>query len=307
MGDHADRLDVVTGAFGYTGKYIAGRLLEAGGRVTTLTGRPLSGSPFGDRVEARPLSFDRPDELRQALEGARALFNTYWVRFSHGKTTFRSAVENTKVLLQAAQEAGVRRVVHTSITNPSLDSPLPYFSGKAELEEAIRDSGLSYAILRPTVIFGQEDILINNIAWILRKFPVFAVAGRGDYRLQPIFVEDFAKMAVDAADREDSFVLDAVGPETFTFDELVRLIAKSVGRKARLMHLRPGLVLFLSTLIGWLVHDVVLTREEVDGLKSNLLISDQEPTGTTRLSDWLAEHGDAVGSRYASELRRHYS
>jgi len=307
MADDADRLDVVTGAFGYTGKYIAGRLLEAGGRVITLTGRPLSESPFGDRVKAHPLSFDRPEELRRALEGARTLFNTYWVRFSHGKTTFRSAVENTKLLLQAAQEAGVQRIVHTSITNPSLDSPLPYFSGKAELEEVIRASGISYAILRPTVIFGQEDILINNIAWILRKFPAFAVAGRGDYRLQPIFVEDFARMAVDAADREDSFVLDAVGPEVFTFDGLVRLIAKSIGRPARLIHLRPGLVLFLSKLIGWLVRDVVLTREEVDGLMSNLLVSGQEPTGTTRLSDWLAEHGDAVGGRYASELRRHYS
>ena len=88
--------------------------------------------------------------------------------------------------------------MHISITNPSLDSPLPYFRGKAILEKEIRASGISHAIVRPTVLFGKEDILINNITYLLRRLPVFAIPGSGDYRLQPIYVEDLAEIAVEA-------------------------------------------------------------------------------------------------------------
>lgn len=300
------QLDVVTGAFGYTGKYITRRLLAEGHQVVTLTGHPDRHNPFGDRVRAVPFNFDRPDELARSLQGATTLYNTYWVRFSHGDTTFEQAVANTKTLIDAAAVAGVRRIVHVSITNPSLDSPLPYFRGKAVLEEAIVRSGLSYAIIRPTVIFGVEDILINNIAWLLRRFPVFAVPGSGDYRLQPIFVEDMAELAVRSGQQSENVIVDAVGPEVFTFDELVRLIAAKVGSRTWLIHVSPQLALTLARLISPLVRDVVLTQEEVDGLMANLLISQDPPTGQTRLSDWLSQDGRQVGSRYASELARHY-
>ncbi|NOZ06324.1 MAG: NAD(P)H-binding protein, partial [Chloroflexi bacterium] len=238
------KLDVVTGAFGYTGKYIARRLLAQGRRVKTLTGHPDRPNPFGqDRVEAVPFNFDKPDELRESLRGVSTLYNTYWVRFSHGPVTFERAVQNTKTLIEAASAAGVGRFIHVSITNPSLDSSLPYFSGKAQLEQALAESGLSYAIVRPTVIFGIEDILVNNMAWLLRHFPIFASPGRGDYRLQPIYVEDMARLVVDVAQREENVTLDAVGPDIFTFDEMVRLIAEKVGSKARIVHVSPSVAL----------------------------------------------------------------
>jgi uncharacterized protein YbjT (DUF2867 family) len=228
------------------------------------------------------------------------------VRFSYGPVGFEQAVKNTEVLIKAAEEAGVGRIVHMSITNASSDSPLPYFRGKGRLEEAIMDSNLSYAIIRPTVIFGAEDILINNIAWLLRRFPVFVVPGAGDYRLQPVFVEDVARLAVNAGRRDDNLIIDAAGPDIYTFNQLVRLIARKVRSRARIIHLRPGLALFLSRLIGYAVNDVMLTRDEVEGLMANLLISSDPPTGETRLSDWLDEHAPSVGTRYASELNRHY-
>ncbi|MBI3945494.1 MAG: NAD(P)H-binding protein [Armatimonadetes bacterium] len=301
-----DDLHVVTGAFGYTGKHIARRLLAAGKRVVTLTGHPDRPNPFGEQVRALPFHFDRPDELARSLQGARALYNTYWIRFPHCGTTYEKAVENTKVLIGAARQAGVGRLVHVSITRASEESPLPYFRGKGILEKEIAASGLSYAILRPTVIFGPEDILINNIAWLLRRFPLFAVPGSGEYRLQPVFVEDMAALAVAAAGSEQNVVMDAVGPETFTFDGLVRLIAGVVGSRARILHAPPGLVLFSAAVIGRLVGDVLLTRDEVEGLMAGLLVSDRPPTAQTRLSEWLRENADRVGARYASELRRHY-
>lgn len=299
-------VDVVTGAFSYTGKYIAQRLLAQGRLVRTLTGHPHRGGQAGVKVDAFPFNFDRPSELTRSLQGVTTLYNTYWVRFTHGSITFDEAIENTRKLIRAAAEAGVKRFVHVSITNPHINSPLPYFSGKGLLEQTLMNSGLSYAIIRPTVIFGDEDILVNNIAWLLRRFPLFVIPGDGEYRLQPVSADDMADIAVAAGQRRTNEIVDAVGPEIYTFETLVKLIAQTVRSRSLMVHLPPKVALRLSQFIGRFVKDVMLTEEEVDGLMSNLLVVDGPPTGRTRLSDWLHEHADTVGKHYASELARHY-
>lgn len=299
-------MNVITGAFGYTGRYIARRLLAMGERVRTLTGHPNRPNPFHGQIEITPFAFDDHAELVRALTGASTLYNTYWVRFEHGPVSFEKAVQNTLSLFRAAKETGIRRVVHVSITNPSLDSPLPYFRGKAVLERALAESGLSYAIIRPSVIFGREDILINNIAWLLRKFPVFAVPGDGQYRLQPVYAEDVAELAVNAGHESADITVDAVGPETHAYEALVRLIADAIGRRVRIVRVPPALALMLSETLGLIVRDVVLTRQEIDGLMAGLLVSCGPPTGRTRFSEWLKEEATTLGIRYASELARHY-
>ena len=305
MNDTAE-FDVVTGAFSYTGKYLTRRLLNAGRKVRTITGHPNRPNPFGKQVEIAPMNFQDLAGLVESLRGASVLYNSYWVRFSHGRVTFDEGVSNSRILIQAAREAGVRRIVHVSIANPSIDSPLPYYSGKAQVEKAIVDSGLSYAILRPTVIFGAEDILINNIAWFVRRFPVFAIPGSGQYQVQPIFVEDMAGLAVEAARQQSNLVLDAVGPEVFTFEQLVRRIAIGVRSRTKLVHVWPEVVLSVLRLAGPMVGDVILTRQEIKGLMANLSISKDPATGHTRFSEWLAQNASALGNKYASELKRHY-
>lgn len=302
----SSEMNIVTGSFGYTGRHITQRLISAGKKVMTLTGHPDNGSLFGGRVSAAPFNFDNPSELVKSMRGADILFNTYWIRFPYGQETYEKAVENTRILINAAVEAGVRRIVHISITNASLDSNFPYFKGKGLIEEAIIHSKMSYAIIRPTVIFGHGDILINNIAWMLRRYPVFAIPGSGDYCLQPVFVGDVADMAVNCAYQEKNLIIDAVGPDVFTFNQLVSLIAEKVGSRAGIIHLRPGLALFLSKLLGYLVKDMVLTNDEVGGLMDNLLVSQGPVTGKISLAHWLAENKNNVGSGYASELQRHY-
>lgn len=302
-----EEFHVVTGAFGYTGKYITQRLLSLGKKVRTITGHPNRPNPFGGKVSISLFNFDNPGELVKSLRGAAILYNTYWVRFSYKQVTFDKAVENTKTLIKAAEEAGVRRIVHVSITNASESSPFPYFRGKGTLEKAICQSDMSYAIIRPTVLFGHEDILINNIAWLLRRFPLFAVLGSGNYQIQPVFVEDVAELAVKAGQYEENMTMDAVGPEIYAFHDMVQLIAEKVHSKARILCLRPELALFFSRLVGYLVNDVILTRDEVYGLMSNLLVSGNPPTGKTRLSDWLSDNAERIGIIYASELGRHYT
>jgi len=303
----APKTVVITGAFSYTGKYTTRLLLDRGYQIRTLTYHPDRENPFGERVKVFRYDFDQPARLTQTLCGASTLVNTYWVRFSHGESTFEKAVQNTRTLIAAAKDAGVKRLLHVSIARPSLDSPLGYYRGKAELEQAVIDSGLSYAILRPTVIFGREDILINNIAWFVRRFPVFGIPGDGSYGIRPLYVEDMAQLIAEAAEEKTNTVRDAVGPETFRFEELVKLIAARVGRSVRLIHLPMPLAYVVTLTTGWAVRDVVLTWEEYKGLVGNLLAPEGPPTGKTRLSQWLAENSEYVGRRYASEVARHYA
>ncbi len=297
-------LRAVTGAFGYSGKYIAKRLLDRGHDVITLTNSPDRANPFAGRVKPYPFNFDNLKELTRSLRGVSVLYNTYWVRFNHKLFKHADAVRNTQRLFEAAKEADVERIVHVSITNPSEDSPLEYFSGKARLERALADSGISHAILRPTVLFGKEDILINNIAWALRRLPVFGVFGSGQYRLQPIYVDDIAALAVEQGARRDNVTIDAIGPETFTYRELVKVVGEMIGKKRPIISVPPAVGYLAGWILGKCVGDVMITREEIKGLMADLLHVDSPPAGTTRLTDWIREHADSLGRKYTSELAR---
>ncbi len=298
----------VTGAFSYSGKYITSRLLDRGEDVITLTNHPNRPDPFEGKVPAFPLNFKNEEELVRNLSGVDVLINTYWIRFDRHDNTQPLAVENTKILVNAAVKAGVKRIVHISITNPSAKSHLPYFWGKAANEKAVIASGMSYAILRPTVLFGGkgEDVLINNIAWILRRFPMFGLPGDGSYRLSPVHVDDLAKLAVESAYSRENYIWDAVGPDEFTFKKLVEEIGESVQAKKPLVRFPPRLSLLAAQVISLFVKDVMLTPEEVVGLMENLLVSEEAPRCKTSLRDWLKQNPSSVGREYASELVRHF-
>ena len=299
---------VVTGATGYTGRYITQRLLDSGASVRSLTGHPDRPNPFGDQVSMFPYNFDDTDALARSLEGADTLFNTYWIRVDYKDMTHERVVEQSRALFAAAEKAGVRRIVHISITNPDENSPLPYFRGKALVENDLKERDVSRAILRPTLIFGREDILLNNIAWMLRKFPIFPIPGSGEYRAQPVYVGDLAELAVRMGAKTQNIEIDAVGPEILSYTELVRLVMDKTGASCKLARVNPSLAMLGAKLMGFLLRDIVLTRDEIDGLSANLLVSQsgQPPPCSTRLSDWLDENSARLGVSYKSELARHY-
>lgn len=298
---------VVTGAFGFSGKYIAKRLLDTGFEVRTLTNSPERANPFGGKIKPYPYNFGKPEKLAESLKGTSVLYNNYWVRFNYKNGavfTYSNAVENSLKLFEAAKKAGIKRIVHISITNPSEDSPFEYFSGKAKIEKALIESGISYAILRPAVLFGKEDILINNIAWFLRNFPVFGVFGNGDYRLQPIYVDDLAELAVEQGQKTENCVIDAIGPETFTYRELSEEISDAIGKRRLILSVPPPLGYLIGSIVGKIFGDVTITRDEIEGLMAGLLYTDSPPTGKTRLSDWVRENASTLGIHYSSELAR---
>ena len=298
-------LHAVTGAFGFSGKYIAQRLLVSGRQVVTLTNSPHRPDPFNGAIEARPYHFGDKQGMIRSLRGVRILYNTYWVRFNHTLFQHAEAVRNTMDLFDAARQAGVERIVHVSITNADVQSPLEYFSGKGRLEAALKDSGLSYAIVRPAVLFGEEDILINNIAWALRHLPVFTVFGDGLYHIQPVFVDDLAALMVEQGQKSDNAIIQAIGPEDFTYRELVRMIGESIGKKRPVIGVSPWLGFLGAWAIGKLMRDEFVTRAEIAGLMANTLhVPGAAATGATRLSDWVRNHAATLGIQYHSELAR---
>ncbi len=298
--------DVVTGSLGFIGRYITAQLLDSGRSVKTITTHVDKPNPFGGQVKAFSYNFESPDLLEETLRGVETLYNTYWVRFDRGSTTFARAVENTQILFRCAAAAGVKRVVHISVTHASKDSSLPYYRGKALQEDALQKVGVPYSIIRPTLVFGKEDILVNNIAWLIRKFPVFPIFGDGRYMIQPIFVDDLASIAVDCGRTHESEIIDAIGPETYSFEELVRLIAKAVSRNIAFVKVPPLLGISLGWLIGLAIRDVILTKDELYGLMANMLTSEREPNAKAKFSEWLDDNCDNIGTSYASELDRHF-
>jgi uncharacterized protein YbjT (DUF2867 family) len=297
-------LDVVTGAFSYTGRHIAEALLARGRRVRTLTRRPDPSHPLAARVEVASLAFD--DRLVETLSGVDTLYNTYWIRFERAGATFDGAVENTSALFRAARRAGVRRVVHVSVANPDVGSPFPYFRGKARTEEALRAAGISHAIVRPTLVFGPNDILVNNIAWGLRHVPLFLVPGEGRYEVQPVSVYDTARICVQAGAVDDELIVDAAGPDRWTYLDFVHLVARAIGSRAWIRRCPTSLALTAARVAGTFVRDVVVTRDELEALGSGLLVSQQPPLGTERFEPWLTANADALGRRYTSELARNF-
>lgn len=300
-------MHAVTGALGFSGRHITARLLARGDAVVNLTNHPDRPDPFSGAVPAAALAFDRPELLTTSLDGVDTLFNTYWVRFPRGASSHAAAVRNSRALFEAARSAGVRRIVHVSIANPDPASHLSYYRGKAQVEAALQTSGVSHAILRPTVLFGDEPILANAIAWLLRRSPIFGIPGDGRYGIQPIAVEDLASLALAAAARDEDLTWDAAGPEILSFNEMVEAIRASTGSRARLVHVPGTVALVAAAVLGRVVDDTLLTREELEGLSGGLLVSRELPRGTARFTDWLAANGSWLGRRYLSEVARHFA
>jgi NADH dehydrogenase len=299
-------LDVITGAFSYSGRAIARRLLDNGRAVRTLTGHPQAAEP-GTAVTVRPFDFADPPSLVRDLEGATTLYNTYWVRFAHGAISHELAVENSRTLFHAARQAGIQRIVHVSITNPTIESPYPYFHGKALVERALAETGVPYSILRPAILFGGDGVLVNNIAWLLRRLPLFAVGGSGRYRIRPIHVDDLADLCVEAAGWPDDRIIDAVGPDRSTFLELVEAIRDATGTHSRILRVPGSLLPPISSVLNLVLHDVLLTSDEYHAMADGLADADGPATAPTAITGWLRTQGPALGAHYANEIQRHFA
>jgi NADH dehydrogenase len=297
------RRAVVTGAFSYIGSAVAHELRQRGWSVHTLTNRRQP--PGAEAITTAPLRFE-PEHLERELRGADALVSTYWVRLPYAGQGFDTAVANSRTLIAAAARARVGRLVSVSVSNADASSSLGYYRGKAQVDAAVRAAGLPHAIVRPTLVVGPRDVLTSNIAWFLRRFPVFPVPDGGRYRVQPITLDDTGRVVADAVEARGDLDVDAAGPEIMTFRAYVRLVARACGVRRWIVGAPAWLSLLGLRLLQPLLHDVVLTREELEGLAQEKLVSRQPPRGSESVTEWLLANGASLGRRYVNDLDRHF-
>ena len=307
----ADGFHVVTGAFGYSGRWIAKLLLDRGLQVKTLTNAIDRDDPFDGRVEVMPLDFEDRDSIVRSLRGAAVLYNTYWVRYNKksGGYDHSLATENCSILFDAALEAGVGRVVHFSVSNPEDAPRWTYFQGKVDAERALRESGNSYAVIRPTLLFGGDrNVLVNNMAWLIRCFPVFGVFGWGNYPVQPVHVEDVARISIEVGMKDENITLDVAGTEVYTYREFVTAIAKGMGVTRLIVPVPPVVGWVVGRIFGLILKDDVITMAEIRGLMQGLMASKEDSRGKFLFSEWISENGATLGLKYHNDLReRRYS
>ena len=237
----------ITGATSYTGRYLseaflskspASTVLNLSSRKTPIASHNLTNATLSQMTQA-PLLFSDPAALTKSLEGADALVCTYWIRFEADGDTHAKAADRVKLLFTCAADAGVKKIVFSSHTRTSLDSPFSYIRSKAVAEQSLRELSASrsvnYSIVRPCGIFGDtpaESILMNNASYLLRRTPAFLCAGSGTDTFQPVHVRDMAslihELAVDgvATSGEE---LDACGPDRPGAVELFRRLARASG------------------------------------------------------------------------------
>jgi uncharacterized protein YbjT (DUF2867 family) len=298
---------LITGASGFIGGAITDQLIDRA-TIRSLTSHPHK-NRFAARVRSFPYDFDQPTRMAEAFRGVDVFVNSYYVRFNYGDETFELAVDRTRDLIAQAQAAGVRKIVHVSVSNADERSDLPYYSNKGRIERLVRDSGVDYTILRPTLVVGRGDILVNNIAFFLRHLPVFTIFGRGDYRAQPTDVDAFAAVAVDAIGGDHhGQTVPVAGPNDWTFRDMVRAIRAAVGSRSLIVHAPAAVALAGLKVAGLLLGDVVLTSDEVKGLTREYLYAEQPLRRGAGFAEWLAGDGvaSALGRRYESELARHF-
>ncbi len=296
------RTDVVTGAFGYSGAAIAAELLRRGRAVRALTNHPDPQQGEGTQIQTWPLEFT-DGNLRSCLRGVDTLYNTYWARFPATGTPFTEAVANSRALFSVAAQVGVRRIVHVSITHPDLESPYPYFRGKAMVEQDLVASGVPYAIARPAFLFGARPVLINNMAWACRHLPLVPVGDGGRYIVRGIHVNDLAALCADLADGPAGTVLDAVGPDRITFRELLEQVRDVVSPRTAIVSVPGRMLTAAADMLALVLRDQILTRDEYQAMAAGLADSQGTTTGSTRFTDWIHQAGPGLGHQYINDTR----
>lgn len=237
---------LVTGAAGFVGRRVVSELASRGQTVRALVRTPSTASVLGESgAELVMGDLLNADSLRDACEGVERVVHLAAVIREQGDRTFRRVnYDGTVNLLEAATAAGVQRIVYASTIGASSEPELPYLYSRWMAEQEVVRSTLAHTMVRFSAGFGEGDEFFNVLAAQVKLFPLVPVAGDGSARFQPIAVEDVARCLVAAVEREDMAgqTIEVGGPEHYTYDEILDLIAETIGAKIVKVHVPPALM-----------------------------------------------------------------
>ena len=239
---------LVTGANGFVGSHMVPALIDAGHHVIALVrddegaGQVTRRLPAAQRtaVEVRRGDVTRPDSLPAALVGADAVLHLVALPrdWDDGATLRLVNTEGTRAMLKAASDAGVRRFVHLGALAVIDDPDLHYASSKAKAMALVRESGLDWTILSPSLLFGPRDGFFNILADLVRMSPgIVPITGKGDARFQPLAIGDLARAAVQVLGDPATVgrELPLGGPRYWTYKEIVSEVLAGMGKKRTLV------------------------------------------------------------------------
>ena len=262
----------LAGGSGFIGRAIARRLVAGGGiKVRVLSREPDKARaqldlPGGEFVRA---DIAKPASLKDALPGADTIvdaiqFDGYPVEDPRRGLTFELIDYGGAVaLIDAAKQAGVRQFIYISGAAADENSTHPGFRAKGRAERAIRESGLTYTIFRPSLVYGPEDKVVNGLARALRFAPLFGVPGTGRQKVQPVLVDDLAAcvmLAVSGRGRNGTY--DVGGPDLMTFDAMMEIIMDASGHRRPLFHIPESIMRGIGGLLEKLPNPI-LSRDAV--------------------------------------------
>lgn len=219
----------VTGGTGLVGSHVARELLALGGVVVLVSRHPALSLRSDPRIISVAASIDDDNALRDAFDGCDAVIHCAGINRELGTQTYKRVhVDGTRAVVRAAQRAGVRHVSLVSFLRARPACGSAYHESKWAAEEIVRGAGLSYTIVKPGVIFGRGDHMLDHLSRAFHTFPIFGLVGfSSKRRLRPVAVEDVARiLAVAATDhRLEDRTVPVLGPEELTLAAAVRRVA----------------------------------------------------------------------------------
>ncbi|KAJ57184.1 3-beta hydroxysteroid dehydrogenase [Actibacterium mucosum KCTC 23349] len=280
------KLVTIYGGSGFVGRYIARRLAKDGWRVRVAVRRPNEAGfvrTYGAVGQVEPILCNIRDDasVAAAMTGADAVVNCVGILNEHGKNRFDSVqVEGAERVARLSAVEGVARLVHLSAIGADADAESDYARTKGEGEAAILAARPDAVILRPSVIFGDEDQFFNRFASLSRLGPVLKIVG-GDTRFQPVYVDDVAAAAVAAIETDAAGTYELGGPEVDTLRGLIGDMLKIVQRRRLVINLPfwVGSIIGFSfdmaqVCTGGLFNNGILTRDQVRNLRNDNVVAD---------------------------------
>ncbi len=291
---------VVAGGTGLIGRAVVAQLLAAGHDDVVVTSRDPTAhhDSWGGRVEIAQAFAGDPLSLGRAFTGAEVVVQA--IQFPNhpvenrgaGRTYMEIDGKGTEVAARVAKALGVRRFVYLSGAGAGQGRSQPWFQAKDRAEAAIRASGMEYALLRPSWIYGPGDRSMNRFVAFCRYLPVVPVIGDGRTPVYPIFVDDVARAVVETVRREDlgAATLELAGPERLTMDEIVRTIQKVLGRRRPLAH-HPVKLMKLLVLPMQLLPEPILSPGSIDFITTAVDMDPQPAMDALKLRFTRLEDG----------------
>jgi uncharacterized protein YbjT (DUF2867 family) len=237
----------ITGGTGFVGSHVARELLGAGHSVMLISRHRDSTESgleqeFNGRVEIAKIGIDDPAELAKAFTGCDAVVHCAGINREIGRQTYDAVhIAGTRNVIDACKCAGVPKISITSFLRARPDCGSPYHESKFDAEELVRNSGLEFTVFKPGVIYGRGDHMLDHLSHAFHTFPVFAFVGFEDKPIQPLAVEDFARLVAAAAttDELDGRTIAVTGPEELTLSAAVRRVAEAADKRPLLYFKAP--------------------------------------------------------------------